>query len=103
MRQIKRLLVFVLLLCVLLFGVLFSVQNTETVTLDLLFVQLPMQRVALWVLLAFALGGVVGMVISVSAILSLKSRNLLLQRKLLKTQKELAALRAPDFDANKSQ
>lgn len=97
MRPMKRLLVLILLVCVLLFGVLFSIQNTDTVALDLLLVQLPEQRVALWVLLAFALGGIVGMLISAAAILALKSRNLLLQRKLQKHQKELASLRTSEF------
>ncbi len=97
MRPMKRLLVLILLVCVLLFGVLFSIQNTDTVALDLLLVQLPEQRVALWVLLAFALGGIVGMLISAAAILTLKSQNLLLQRKLHKQQEELASLRTSEF------
>ena len=93
MRYLKRWLAYLLLLVVLAFGVLFSVQNTVAVPLDLLLFQLPEQRLALWVLLAFALGGVVGMLISTTAILQLKSQSLLLQRKLDKHQKELSRTR----------
>jgi putative membrane protein len=97
MRPVKRLLVLIFLVCVLFFGVLFSIQNTDQIALDLLLVQLPEQRLSLWVLLSFALGGVVGMLISAAAILMLKSQNLVLQRKLQKRQKELGSLRTSDF------
>ncbi|EAW30351.1 hypothetical protein GP2143_09105 [marine gamma proteobacterium HTCC2143] len=97
MRPVKRLLVLIFLVCVLFFGVLFSIQNTDQIALDLLLVQLPEQRLSLWVLLSFALGGVVGMLISAAAILTLKSQNLVLQRKLQKRQKELGSLRTSDF------
>ncbi len=94
MRSLKRLLAVLLLLVILMLGVLFSVQNTATAPLDLLLIQLPEQRVALWVLLAFALGGIVGMLISAVAILQLKSQGLLLQRKLNKQAQEMSALRS---------
>ena len=90
MRYLKRWLAYLLLVIVLAFGVLFSVQNTVAVPLDLLLVQLSEQRLALWILLAFALGGVVGMLISSAAILQLKSQSLLLQRKLDKYHKGLS-------------
>ena len=95
MRLVKRLLVLIFLICVLFFGVLFSIQNTDQVALDLLLVQLPEQRLSLWVLLSFALGGVVGMLISAAAILTLKSQNLVLQRKLQK--KVIQATSKPSF------
>ena len=95
MRYLKRWLAYLLMALVVAFGVLFSVQNTALVPLDLLIIQLPEQRVALWVLLAFAIGGVTGMLISSSAILQLKSQSLLLQRKLDKHHKELTKLRGP--------
>jgi putative membrane protein len=96
-RPLKRWLAYLLLLLVLCFGVLFSVQNTQTAALDLLLIQLPEQRIAFWVLLAFALGGVVGILISAVAMLQLKSRSLLLERKLAKCEKELSHLRTADL------
>lgn len=88
MTLLKRLVLIALLLLVLVFGVLFSVQNDTPVPLDLLLLQLPAQRLALWVLLAFAFGGVVGIAISLVAIVQLKSSKALLKRKLSKLEQE---------------
>lgn len=94
MRSLKRLLAVLLLLVVLVFGVLFSIQNTATAPLDLLLIQLPEQRVALWVLLAFSVGGITGMLMSAAAIIRLKSQTILLQRKCDKQAKEVSPLRS---------
>ncbi len=98
-RSLQRLLVACLLVVVLAFGVLFSIQNTDKAALDLLIIQLPEQRVSLWVLLAFAVGGIVGLLVSSAAIIRLKSQTLLMQRKLDRRDKELASLRTADFRA----
>lgn len=87
MRLLKRILIIALMFVVLAFGVLFSIQNTSLAPLDLLVVQLPAQRLSLWVLLAFAVGGACGMLISTAAIVRLKSRALMLQRQLNKASK----------------
>ncbi len=42
-------------------GGLFTVQNTEKVPLDLLVVQLPPQAIAIWILLAMAVGILLGL------------------------------------------
>ena len=42
-------------------GGLFTLQNTETVPLDLLVVQLPPQAIAIWILLAMAVGILLGL------------------------------------------
>ena len=97
MRVLQRLLVTVLLIVVLAFGVLFSIQNTDKAALDLLIIQLPEQQVSLWVLLAFVVGGMVGLLVSSAAIIRLKSQSLLLQRRLDKREKELSSLRTADF------
>jgi putative membrane protein len=96
-RFIKRLVVFLVLVLVLIFGMLFAVQNTATVPVDLLLVQFSEQRISVWLLLAFALGGVIGVVVSSAAIIRLKSQLLLVQRKLGKQDKVLAKSRADDF------
>lgn len=97
MQWIKRLAVAAILLLVLLFGVLFSVQNSQTVSLDLLVIQFSEQRAALWILAAFALGGCGGLLASSVAILRLRSRSALLRRKLRQAEKELATLRTSAF------
>lgn len=45
-------------------GGLFTVQNTEKVPLDLLVVQLPPQALAIWILLALAVGVLLGLLSS---------------------------------------
>ena len=97
MRLIKRLMIAVLLLLVLAFGVLFSVQNTATAPLDLLLIQLSERSVTLWVFSAFALGGVLGMLVSMLALVRLKSALLMMQRKLKKSELELGKLRTSDL------
>ena len=89
MRLFKRISIVLLLVSVLVIGILFSVQNTVTVPLDLLFIQFPAQPLALWVLLAFVLGGVIGMAISSIAIVSIRTQLTLLQRKYNASQKAL--------------
>ena len=102
MNGLKRILLVILLLLVLILGILFSIQNSALISLDLLLVELPEQRLALWVLLAFAVGGVIGMLISAFAIIRLRSRLLFLQRKLDKHDKELAKLRTSDLSLSVS-
>ena len=84
MRLLKRLLAILVLVLVLAFGLLFAVQNSDRVPLDLLVIQLGEQRLSLWILLAFIAGGCIGMLISSLAIIRLRSRIMLLQRKLNK-------------------
>lgn len=97
MRLLKRVIVLLLFAAVLFTGILFTIQNTATAPLDLLVIQLSEQRVALWVLAAFALGGFVGMAISFLGLLRLKSDMLLLTRKLKKRDAELSKFRNSDL------
>ena len=77
--------------------ILFSIQNTATAPLDLLVIQFSEQRVALWVLAAFGLGGFIGMGISLLSVVRLKSDILLLSRKVKKRDAELEKLRSSDL------
>lgn len=88
---------YLLLLLVLVFGIFFSLQNDTKVPLDLLILRLPEQSTALWILLAFAAGGVAGIVISGVALVKQRSRIGLLQRRLDKSQRELNQLRTADL------
>jgi len=93
---LKRISSVLLLLLVLAFGLLFAVQNTATAPLDLLFIQLAEQRIALWILLAFAGGGLLGMLLSAVVIMRLRAAALLARRQLKLRDKELAKLRNAD-------
>ncbi len=97
MKLLNRWLAYFVILIVLIIGVFFSFQNDAQVPLDLLVIQLSEQRVSLWILLAFAVGGIIGMLISSLTVVRLRSRSLRLQRKLDKQNKELNALRTADM------
>lgn len=74
-------------------GALFTLQNTAPVPLDLLVVQLSERAVALWVLLFFAAGCVVGLL--GGAVVNLKQRagNASLRRQHKKLELEVDRLR----------
>ncbi len=88
MLLLKRIVIGILLLLVLIFGMAFSVQNTAPVPLDLLLIQLSEQSVALWVLLAFALGGLSGIAVSMVAIIRLRGGQRTLRRQIKKNKGE---------------
>lgn len=97
MGLIKRLAGYVLLVCALVFGVLFSIQNTARVPLDLLFVRINDGSVAAWVIWAFVCGGLVGVIVSAVALFTMKSRVSLLLRRVDKLNRELDSLRTAEL------
>ena len=64
MKKLRTLLTVIVVLAMLVVSVLFALQNMAPVPLDLLVYTFAPQSLALWVLGAFALGGVLGMVVS---------------------------------------
>jgi putative membrane protein len=61
MQLIRRGLMLIAGILAMALGGLFAVQNTAKVPLDLLVVQLPPQALAIWILLAMALGVLLGL------------------------------------------
>jgi len=96
-RALKRLVIIVVLIFVLVIGVLFSIQNTLPVPLDLLLIQLPEQPIALWLFLFLAFGGISGVSLGLVAIIRLKAHTSLLRRRVEKLEQELVKQRAADF------
>ena len=96
MRFFRNLLTFVVLCGVLAVGMLFAVQNTVTVPLDLLFIQLSARSVSLWVLLAFAVGGIVGMLTSLGLVVRLRASLMQANRKLRQAEKNSLKQPVPD-------
>jgi uncharacterized integral membrane protein len=92
MNFLKNFFYFAVVLVMLGLGALFAVQNTASVPLDLLVVSLPERSVALWVLLAFAVGGVTGMLTSIGLVLRLRTALMRANRQLarIKPSAELA-------------
>jgi putative membrane protein len=64
MNQLRRIITVLILLAAVALGVLFALQNKQAVPLDMLVFSFAPRSVALWVLLAFGLGGLAGLLIS---------------------------------------
>ncbi len=94
MRWIRRILVVVVLLLVLIFGLLFSLQNAQSVPLDLLVLQLQARPIAVWLLATFAFGGIVGLLVSSVALLQLQVSRYRLRRRLENCEKMLSELKS---------
>lgn len=93
MRWIRRALIAILLLLVLAFGLLFSLQNGQSVSLDLLALQLHERPLAVWLLAAFALGGLAGLAAGSLALVKLQANRYRLRRRLETCERELSELR----------
>ncbi len=93
MKLLRTLFTLLIVLAALAAGVLFALQNEQPVALDLLFFTFPPRSLALWILLAFALGGLAGML--ASSLLMIRQRAALgaSKRRLHKTQTEVGKLR----------
>ena len=94
MRLLARVLGLLLLVACFAFGVLFTFQNDTPVSLDLLIVQFSEQWLAVWVLVAFILGGLIGVCIGVFAVLRVKRQVVGVKRQLKSANLELERLRA---------
>ncbi|QIB64666.1 lipopolysaccharide assembly protein LapA domain-containing protein [Kineobactrum salinum] len=93
MNWLRKLLSVLVLLVMLAAGVLFALQNREPIALDLLVYTFAPRSLALWILLALALGGVLGLLASSVIILRLRAGLGVANRKLEKSRLELDRLR----------
>ncbi|MBT00146.1 MAG: DUF1049 domain-containing protein [Oceanospirillaceae bacterium] len=93
MSWLKTLIAAVIGLFILVIGILFTVHNTEPVAIDLVFIQLPEMTLSLWLIIAFLLGGVSGVLISSMTILGLRTRLRAAQRKATASRQEVEKLR----------
>lgn len=64
MKLLRNVLTVLVSMATLVLGILFALQNKMPVPLDLLVYTFEPQSLALWILIAFALGGLMGMLIS---------------------------------------
>lgn len=97
MRWIKGAILGLLCLLFLFVGVMFTINNTQLVTVDLVLIKLPEASLSLWLVATFILGGVLGMAISVVSVLLLRTRLRAERRRVTKAQKELDQLRTADL------
>jgi uncharacterized membrane protein YciS (DUF1049 family) len=97
MQLARKFLSILIALAMLVLGAFFAVQNQTAVPLDLLVISFAERSVALWVLLAFAVGGVLGLLTSLGIILRLRTQLLTARRKLSRHGETIEApATAPD-------
>jgi lipopolysaccharide assembly protein A len=90
---LSKLLTVAVVLVMLAVGVLFAIQNTVLVPLDLLFIVLPEKSLALWLILALSFGVIMGMLVSWGIILRLKKDVLLARSQSERYKKEMDNIR----------
>lgn len=98
MRFLKLIIYSLLALLCFAISLLFTLRNTEVVTLDLYFTTIEGLSFSLWLFAAFVLGVVCGLMTFSILWLRLKTKQIVTQRKLTKTQQELAVLKTPTLN-----
>ena len=102
MKLLRNILTVLFLLAVIVVGVLFALQNKSLVPLDLLVYTFEPKSLALWVLGAFALGGVLGMVVSSFILVRMRASLGSSKRQLEKVRAEVSQLRSEGSVADDS-
>ncbi|MEH6583434.1 MAG: LapA family protein [Halioglobus sp.] len=93
MNLLRKLITLLVILAMIAIGVLFALQNTALVPLDLLVYSFEAKSVALWVLASFALGGLLGMLTASGIVLKLRTSLRTAKRQQAKTLVEMDKLR----------
>ena len=93
MKLLRNLLTIALVLAMAAVGVLFALQNEVPVPLDMLVYTFEPRSLALWVLSAFAIGGVLGMLLSSGILLRQRASLARANRQLQRTRSEVDTLR----------
>jgi uncharacterized integral membrane protein len=99
MLFLKRLLILLILALIFVSAIFFTLRNQAPVPLSLLVVDLAERPVAFWVLSAFVIGGITGMLTCVTMFLRLKKSELLTRRKLRQSMDEVGKLRGSAYKA----
>lgn len=93
MNWLKKLILTLLALIVIGIGILFTIHNTQPVSIDLVFFTSPEASLSLWLIAVFVLGGVCGMLLSSLTLVALKTRLRSSRRKEQAFRQELDQLR----------
>jgi putative membrane protein len=96
MRKIVRVLTGFFLLLVFFTSIAFSYFNTTPVSIAFGFWEAPVQPISVWLILAFTLGGLIGLVLGLKIIRNLKSKSEIrrLKKQLADAQHEVQELRS---------
>lgn len=93
MKQLRKLLTAIVVLAMLVVSVLFALQNKVLVPLDLLVYTFAPHSLALWVLVAFAIGGSLGMLVSSVILVRTRASLGACRKQLERAQQDLTKLR----------
>ena len=93
MKFLRKLLTVVIILAALALGMLFALQNKTAVPLDLLVYTFEPRSLALWVLSAFAIGGILGMLACSAFMLRQQASLGSAKRQLARSRAEVGKLR----------
>lgn len=99
MRLFKSLFTLILVLALLLLGIWFTLRNQQPVPLDLLFIKLPENSMALWLILSLITGVLLGSLLMLPWLTSYKTKLLSSERQLKQQKEELHKLRTLTFKA----
>jgi uncharacterized membrane protein YciS (DUF1049 family) len=99
MKFLRKIITILIVLATTGVGVLFALQNKVPVPLDLLVYTFEPKSLALWVLAAFALGGLLGLLISSVIMVRMQASLGSSKRQLAKARTEVDKLRSSTVDA----
>ncbi|MFT4615480.1 MAG: putative membrane protein [Bacteroidia bacterium] len=102
MKLLKKLLTLLIVLAMIGLGMMFSTANDMQVPLDFLLYTFAPKSLALWILLAFALGGILGMAASSLLLLGTRTSLRTSRKQLDRSREEVSKLRAGASAANPS-
>jgi putative membrane protein len=98
MKILRKIITVLIVLATLAVGMLFALQNKTMVPLDLLVYSLEPRSIALWVLSAFAIGGLLGMLACSTVLLRQRASIGAANRRLAKSRAEVGRLRDTPAD-----
>ncbi|TLF47870.1 LapA family protein [Halomonas urmiana] len=97
MRWLKGLILAIILLGVLLIGILFAVNNQQTLPLNLIWIELPAVSLSVWLLASLTVGVLLGMLAMSGVYLRLRTLLTRAQRHNQQQRKELDRLRVQEM------
>ena len=89
MVKLRRTILTLLVVLLVLFAMLFTLNNQQAVALDFMVIQTPELSVALWLVLALIMGGILGAAAASVSVLRSRMRRKRTEKQLKKSEKSL--------------
>jgi len=94
MGRLRKILIAVVVIFVILVGLVFSLNNQVQVSLNFIFFHTPALGVAFWLIIAFVIGGLLGVLLTSALVMRQSMTRRRLERRLGKTEKALERQRS---------